>query len=197
MAKQDFPPRVRRLAVIRNVAFGLVVIWFWAALLLSEKPLVIGRTPLVMQGQEMPARILPPDYLDSLDQYGLHQIKLGHPPLIGGGRRTFEAVGETAPRGTPTRLGYSIVETDIIGMPFWYTRNIGPVIYYETKDEFVCAPVTDDYFRQLKIPAPRLDSLHWPWWNHIWGWLYVLALAATGWLAWRVNEGKREALGII
>jgi hypothetical protein len=86
----------------------------------------------------------------------------------------------------------------VLGMPFVYRSQYGPVIYAETDHEFVIAPITDDYLRQMKIRAPGpVDSMSKPWWAYIWGWLFAAGLVGIGWFELGAARRRREALGLI
>jgi len=195
------PPEVKRDLAIRNGALGVLVILLAAVMLLSERPLVIGDRPTVLPGPEISHARLPPDYVGTLDDQGAHVPKLRHRALMAptqpGAAQDRRIDWTTPDPATPVRLGWSIIETDILGMPFWYRKDDGQVIYYETDREYVYGLASEDYFRQAHITAPKLASLWQPWWRATWGWVFVLAFAAVGAFEWQAGGRRREALGML
>lgn len=193
MALKD--PVVARDDTIRSVVLGVIVLAAIGVWMFSERALVIGARSWVMEGA--PLSSTPPNYTRILDEYGVHLPKSQHTPVSMLRARVHlpEAV-EVAPN--VMHFGYSIVETSVFGAPYWARKDDGYVIYYETPYEFVYAPVTDDYLRQVKIPGPKPLSSQWfPWWAHFWGWVFPIALAGWGWFELGAMRRRREAEGLI
>jgi hypothetical protein len=188
-------PIVARDGKIRSAILGVIVLYAVAMLLFTNRAVLIGSRPWIMPGESIPLSQAPAGYLDALDQYGVHSPKLSHGPLY----------PQRAPRVerrplAPDRLhfGYSIIETSILGAPYWYSKDDGNVVYYETLREFVYAPVNEDYMRQIKLPGPMpLSRQSFAWWRHVWGWIFPLGLAGWGWFELGAMRRKRAAEGLI
>ncbi|MDO7842530.1 hypothetical protein [Sphingomonas immobilis] len=195
MALKD--PVVARDDTIRSAILGVIVLAAIGVWMFSERPLFIGARSWVMQGVEVRPGGVSPHYARMVDEYGVHLPKSRHTPvsLLRARVRLPEAV-EAIP--TDMHFGYSIIETSVLGAPYWARKDDGYVIYYETPTEFVYAPVTDDYLARVKIPAPKpVSSMSLPWWEYLWGWLFPLALAGWGWFELGAARRRREAEGII
>lgn len=192
-------PIVARDAKIRSAMIGVIVLYAATLLLFTPRAVLIGSRPWIMPGASIPLSRAPAGYLDALDQYGVHSPKLSHSPLYLWRMPKFGPRIERRPLA-PDRLhfGYAIIETSILGAPYWYSKDDGYVVYYETLREFVYAPVTEDYMRQVKLPGPMpLSRQRFPWWRHVWGWIFPLALAGWGWFELGAMRRKRAAEGFI
>ncbi|MDF0489702.1 hypothetical protein PX554_16330 [Sphingomonas sp. H39-1-10] len=187
MAHAD--PIVARDQHIRSAILGVIVLYAAIVLMVTDRPVVIGSRALVLPGASIPVSAAPKGYVEALDQYGVHLPKQGHAP----------ALAERAPLTVERlRFGYSIVETSILGAPYWYRKDDGYVVYYETLREYVYAPVTDDYMRKVGLPGPKpLSRQSFAWWEHVWGWVFPLALAGWGLFEIGAARRRREAEGLI
>ena len=191
-------PVIKRDETIRSVLLGMLVLGVVAVLLLSDRPLIIGDRAWVMPGDEIPAGKGPANFNRSLDTFGVHIIKARHRPSFAPKTALPAEREQSYELPTTLRFGYSIIETDILGMPFVPRKDFGHVIYMETPTEFIAAPITDDYLKQMKFPADKpLGLLGFPWWNHLWGWLFVIAAIGIGWFELGALRRRREALGMI
>lgn len=198
MAHAD--PIVARDQHIRSAILGVIVLYAAAVLLFTDRAVVIGSRPLVMPGASIPVSAAPKGYVDALDQYGVHSPKLAHSPFYLARKPGIAPPPvERAPIAVERlHFGYSIVETSILGAPYWYSKDDGYVVYYETLREYVYAPVTDDYMRQVKLPGPTpLSRQSFPWRRHVWGWIFPLALAGWGLFELGATRRRREAEGLI
>lgn len=187
MAHAD--PIVARDQSVRSLILGVIVLYAVLVLACTDRAVPIGSRALVMPGVSISVAAAPRGYVDALDQYGVHLPKNGGRPRV----------SERAPLGVERlHFGYSIVETSILGAPYWYASDDGYVIYYETLREYVYAPVTDAYMRQVKLPGPTpLSRQSFAWWRHVWGWIFPLALAGWGLFEIGATRRKREAEGLI
>jgi hypothetical protein len=197
---EDSDPIIARDGILRSVILSVIVLYAAIVLLFSDRPLLIGSKPWIMPGASIKLARAPRGYLEALDQYGVHSPKLRHPPLY---MLRAPVLRPPSPNPIPVEIdtlhfGYSIVETSILGAPYWLGKDDGYVVYYEMPDEFVYAPVTDDYLRQVKLPGPKpLSSQSFAWWAHVWGWVFPLALGGWGWFEIGAMRRRREALGLI
>jgi len=194
-----YDPIVARDGKIRSAILGAIVLYAVAMLVFTDRAVLIGSRPLVMPGESIPLSAAPAGYLDALDQHGVHSPKLSHSPLYLWRMPALAPRVERRPLA-PDRLhfGFSVVETSILGAPYWFSKDDGYVVYYETLREYVYAPVTEDYMRQVKLPGPvPLSRQSFLWWQHVWGWVFPLALAGWGWFELGAMRRKRDAEGII
>ena len=180
-----------RAALLVALVVALTVVGF-----LTHRAGIIGDRSWVIAGDPLPEGVGPPNFRDSIDGFGLHIMKIGHPSMLDQQLRLMKRA-PAAPGPSPLRFGYSILETDILGMPFVPRSEYGHVIYYETPEEFVIAPATDDYLKQIRIPSKPLSAWNFAWWRHLWGWLFVIALLGIAWFELGALRRKREALGLI
>lgn len=96
-------------------------------------------------------------------------------------------------------LGYSYREMSALWMPFAAFEDQGFVMYSGSGDNISIAPVSDiDRAAIIKIAGSDLTkSYSFPIYAHIWGWLFVLALAFVTWLMVKRAEWKRDKAGIM
>ena len=194
----DKHPVVVRDETIRAILVGLFLTAIFVVLFLSNRPLVIGTMPNVVTGMPIPPANARPDASALLDGYALHVPKMRHSALILQrlGLTHDGPVDETAPR--QLSFGYSIVETDILGMPFWFRAYDGYVVYDETPYEFRTLPVLPENLNALRITAAdTLPGWRMPWWSHLWGWLFVLAGGGLGLFQLGAIRRRRGVEGII
>lgn len=200
-------PTIKRDETIRSVLIGVFVLFTACVIALSDRALIIGSRSWVLPGAALPQNVGPPKFAEAIDEYGVHIPKLHHRPLFAVAARTPDADpreptpglenGEsTQPR--PLRFGYSIRELDILGMPFLPSKEYGHVLYYETPYDFAAALATEDYLKQVRIPlAKPLSAWDFPWWQHMWGWLWLISLIGIGLFELGALRRRREALGLI
>jgi hypothetical protein len=129
----------------RGVIVGVILLYAVAVLVFTDRTLPFGSRAMILPGASIPTASAPAGYAEALDQYGVHLPKHGD-----------RAIMQSAPLAPPDRLrfGYSGTETSILGAPYWFGKDDGHVVYYETLREFVYAPVNDDYMRKVGLPGP-------------------------------------------
>ena len=177
----DKHPVVVRDELIRAILVGAFLVAVFITLLLSNRPLIIGNMPNIVAGTSIPQPAARADASAVLDDYAVHVPKLRHAALVlqRFGLARDVPVDEAAPH--PLAFGYSIVETDILGMPFWVRTDQGYVIYDETPYEFRAVPVLPVNIKALGISvADTTPGWQLPWWSHLWGWLFVAAVGGLG-----------------
>ena len=191
-------PVIVRDETIRAVLVGLFLTALFMVLLFSNRPLVIGNMPNVVAGMKIPAANARADASEILDGYAVHVLKLRHPALLWQrlGFARDVAVVQTAPR--PLAFGYSIIETDILGMPFWFRADDGYIVYDETPNEFRTLPVLPQNLKALGITtSDALPTWQMPWWSHLWGWLFILAAVGLGLFQLGAIRRRRIVEGMI
>ena len=190
-------PVIQRDETIRSILLGVFVLVTAITLVLSDRVLFYGTRSKVIPGAIVPKGALPDTFKGTLDDYGVHIPKFARRPLLSIGAAPDQAY-DTLAQATPLHFGYSIREGAAIGLPFTATTEHGHVLYYETPHEYVIAPITDDYLRQVKVPmAKPLDAGDYAYWPHLWGWLFVLALIGIGAFELGAQRRRRDALGMI
>jgi len=190
-------PVIQRDETIRSILLGVFVLVTAITIVLSDRVLFYGSRSKVIAGAALPKGGLPDDFIRTVDNYGVHIPKFARRPLLSIGAPAGPAY-DTLSQATPLRFGYSIREGAAIGMPFAAGTEHGHVLYYETPHEYVIAPITDDYLRQVKVPmAKPLDDGDYSFWPHRWGWLFVLALLGIGAFELGAQRRRRDALGLI
>lgn len=196
MAIKD--PIVRRDDGIRSGVLGVGVLVLVVTIGLSERPLVIGNMPDIIAGES--ATATRPDAVRIIDEYGVHVLKLRHRPLLYGGA-PVAALTEPDPEpnaAQPLRFGYSLIETDILGMPFWVRRDMGPVLFYEQPRDFVAVEANAYNLKSMGVtPKVPVAQQGFAWWGHLWGWLFVASAAGYGLFELGATRRRREAEGMI
>lgn len=190
----DKDPVVRRDEAIRSGLIGTLVVLLVATIGLSERPLIIGNQPYVMAGiAATPTR---PDAQAIMDRFGIHTLKLRRRPLLLLNR---PPPPPPAPAGLPPlRFGYAIVETDVLALPFWFRRDDGNVLFYETPRDYVSVEANAYNLHSMGVtPAVPVERQGFAWWSHLWGWLFVAAAAGIGLFELGAVRRRREAEGMI
>lgn len=189
---------VERDNAIRNGLIGAGILAFALTIGLSERPLLIGNMPYVIPGAKAVATRN--DAAKIIDDYGVHILKLRHPPMLFHG--LVNAIAPIITRqqnGVPAlKFGSSIVETDVLGMPFWVRSDGGTVLFYETPGEYVTVEANAYNLKSMGVtPVIPVEQQRFPWWTHLWGWLPVAAAGAYGLFELGAIRRKREADGMI
>lgn len=96
-------------------------------------------------------------------------------------------------------LGYSVREWSLFGMPFGYFSEFNYVLYTQTARETVMVPLEERGMELLRKEVGRdlSDGFVYPFWRHLWGWLFVAGVALWGWLYHRGVVRRRAELGLI
>ena len=192
--------------IARNILAGVLIVSLIVILMLSDRDWVLSdQYRAVSHVGDVPASVTGPiaDELPEIVRWGgvhvprrYNKAELFYHFLVSVGRvppaNTSDAPG-------PPQLGYSVREWSFLGMPFGYYTEYGHVIYTETRHELVAAQLlpraTEQFHKELgRDPA---QGFFFPFWEHVWGWLFVLGVAAWGWLQFRSMVRAREAAGII
>ncbi|MGH6614253.1 hypothetical protein [Sphingomonas sp.] len=193
MAVND-DPVIRRDAMIRGVLLGILILAIATTMVLSKRSRFIGDQSWVLPGAPIAYRDLPRDYVRVLDDYGIHILKLGRQRTIPAGA-PFPVLGDEKP---PLRFGYSFYEKTVAAMPFIVRKQHGHVIYYENGAEFVVMPLNDEYLQRIGVKTAKpLDDGDFPLWPHMWGWLFVVAIAGVGLFELGAARRRREVTGIM
>lgn len=96
-------------------------------------------------------------------------------------------------------LGHGVREWTFLGMPFAYFTELGPVLYTVSPRETVMAPLGDKGVEllQKELGKDLSEGFIYPFWRHLWGWLFVAGVALWGWLYHRSVLRRRAEEGWI
>jgi hypothetical protein len=102
-------------------------------------------------------------------------------------------------RDNPAKLGYSIKEYVALSMPFFATKDFGYTLYVDNDTMMSFSPLDDDGLKKLRdeVKAPIGEGFTFRWWNHMWGWIPLLALIGIIVLELRRAGIKRRQSGIL
>ena len=191
-------PVVRRDDGIRSALLGIGVMALGLTIGLSERPLIIGNMPDIVTGES--ATATRPDAARIIDEYGVHVLKLRHPPLLLGLAAVVVRDGSDPKKHEtrPLHFGYSLIETDLLGMPFWVRRDLGEVLFYDEAQEFVAVEANDYNLKSMGMtPGTPITEQGFAWWTHLWGWLFVAAAGGYGLFELGATRRRRTAEGMI
>jgi len=184
------------------VASVLVVSLFLIALF-GHRPIVLAQSPAVMH---VGSATIPPelgDMIGVIDEYGVHvplppskaDLALAHWGMLAGFRpQPASYANMTAPA-----VGYSVQEWTFLGLPFGWSKSDGNVLYVSNDWGKLYAPMYPKTWETINKANGRdvTKATIYPFWNHTWGWLFVLALGLVAWLWRRGTARRREDLGLI
>lgn len=96
-------------------------------------------------------------------------------------------------------LGFAVREVSLLGMPLGYWREMGWSLYTQTSRETVALPLEEKGLALLREQTGRdlTDGFIYPFWRHLWGWLFLAGVAAWGVWRHRDQVRRREAEGLI
>lgn len=96
------------------------------------------------------------------------------------------------------RVGYAYRELSILRLPLWASEEAGLVTYFETPLGWQIALMGPEQLRMLEgITGRSYSEYSFPFWKHMWGWLFVLGLIVWYLLHRRADAKWREETGII
>jgi hypothetical protein len=192
--------------MVRNVIAGVLIAALPVILLLSERHWFLSdQHRAVDHVADIPTEGRGP-LLANLDrlvlQQGVHVVREQskaerlYPILVGAG---VLPAGRIDGGNEPLRYGYSVREWSFLGMPFGWYEELGYVVYTRNRMELVMAPLVPEADAELHKEVGRdlRQGFFFPFWAHVWGWLYVALLALWGWLHHRKIVQWREAEGIL
>ena len=111
----------------------------------------------------------------------------------------FQAFG---PDGSPVTLdlGWSYREFSAFWMPFAAWREQGFVFYSQSPDGTmnVALATRNELLAIKQLTSKDYEKdFHYPYWQHYWGWIPVLALLGYVWWLWRRERRRKDAEGIM
>lgn len=162
------------------IAAGVLVLFTLGAILFSGKPVFAFS---LYQVHEI--RTLPDDpRLEDVRRYA-QTAMIPYP----NGRVRDDLAGRQ-----PLKLGWVYYDYGILSMPYWAESGFGPVVYIEGEYGLDLAQLGPSQIGMLEErgggSVPR--DFSFPWYLHVWGWLFPILLLLWLWL-WRREDKKREA----
>ena len=163
------------------IAAGVLVLFVLGSILFSGRPVFAFS---LYQVHEI--RTLPDDpRLEDVRSY----TRVAEIPWSNGRVRD-----DLAGQRQPLKLGWVYYDYGILSMPYWAQSGFGPVVYLEGAYGISFAQLSPSQIGMVEErgsgPIPRDYSF--PWYLHIWGWLFPILLLLWLWL-WRREDRKREA----
>lgn len=179
---------------------AIVLIVFLAAQLLSDRPQVPLKRPWIDHVADLPSSA-------DVDRYTSYAYattamlptgrRLTVPEL---NRQMAELNNPGLRANTPARLGYSITEYVALAMPFFAHEDLGYSLYVDDGGQYMYfAPLGDEGIAKLReeLGTPIGKDYAFRWWNHVWGWIPLLALIGIIVLEVRRARIKRLQSGIL
>lgn len=188
--------------MVRDSLLGMLIIALAGMLLFSDRYWFLANRPVVATAAEVPALPEIEDLVGMIDRAGVH-IPREPGKAEQTWRRFLAAQGRLPPAAftnqTPPRLGYMAREITFLGMPFGYYTEHGWALFTRSDWGTVAMPLSPAGIAMVDKAAGRdlREGFVFPFWNHIWGWVYVAALALWIWLRHRHVVRRREELGLI
>lgn len=96
-------------------------------------------------------------------------------------------------------LGYAYREVGALAMPFAAYGDPGMVLFDGRGRWGPAVPLDGEAEAELTRLAGRslADDYTFPLWRYLWGWLFVVPLAAWYWLQLRAEAARKDAEGIL
>lgn len=169
---------------------GVVVVTMAAAIFLGGRPLLPANTPRV-------------DAIETLsDAPNMKQVRryteYGSGILPYNKREIEIRAKQPADPRPPLRIGWSYREVSFFGLPIWAYEEYGFVTFLEEPMGYKIAILPPPQLELLQeLTGKSYSGRHFPWWKHIWGWVFALGLGAVIFLQLREQARWREEQGII
>lgn len=183
-------------AVLAVIVLGV----FLAAQMLSDRPQMPLKRPWIDHVADLPAGADEGRYRLYVD-YATAMLPTGRRLTVSTIKRAVEeATGPTRDTNTPVRLGYAIKEYVALAMPFFAYKEIGYSLYVDDGGQYMYfAPLGDEGLAKLReeLKTPIGDGFTFRWWNHVWGWIPLLALLGIIVLEVRRARIKRMQSGMM
>lgn len=105
-----------------------------------------------------------------------------------------KASRQEEPRDRPPmpRIGYSYRELSILRVPIWGHADQGIVLFLEMPEGYYFVPLDEAQVRALdRVLGTSYADYRFPFWEHLWGWLFLLGLIV--WTILHLRAGARLA----
>ena len=151
--------------MIRLIALGLIVAAYAAVCFVSPYGFWMRDAPAVAMVAEVPDGAIPPDIAYQLEVKAI-QYRIDRPDL--------------PVQASRVRLGYAFRTFEALKLPFWAYGEKGYVLYADSRKFLQVIPLDDQKLANLNAVAGRdlTAGYKLPWWNYVWGWIFVILIAA-------------------
>jgi len=188
-----------KISEMRDIVMAVVVIALLAALLFSPRYWVAQSRSTISHVADLPKDRELPEFVDMVWLAGVHvahqrskaeqAARLNGP--VADTRFTLE--------DEEPRLGYSVREFSMLGMPFAYWTEGGYALYTRSPSETRLMPLNEAGIAELNEAAGEdlTAGFVYPFWKHLWGWLVVAGVALWALLRHMAILRQRAELGMI
>ena len=188
-------PRRWPQAILAVILIGV----FLAAQLLSDRPQMPLKRPWIDHVADLPAGAGEARYQRFADSGGV--LPTGRRLTVSTLKRAVDEASDPGFRAdAPVRLGYSIKEYVALAMPFFAHEDLGYALYVDDGGQYMYfGPIGDEGLKLLRdeTRTPIGEGFTFRWWNHMWGWIPLLALIGIIVLEIRRARIKRSQSGIL
>lgn len=190
----------------KNVVLGLLVAALIGVLVFSDRPWVLYSRPALAKIADLPAAGQSGDLAGYTIAYGMFVAQPRSKALVAGRTLKTIARGQEALEDHdyghgPAALGYSMREWGILGMPLLAVKELGQVAYVERNDHEGSwqVPLEGDGMDLLtkQIGRDPGAGFIYPYWRHLWGWLFIAGVGLYAWLRMREIRRMRLEQGLI
>jgi hypothetical protein len=178
----------------QRVIAGLMVALIVGALIFSHRPRMMTNRPWVEPVADIPARA----------NFNQLRAYIASNPYVIPKARYSPPLGLTVEPSpsepdAPPRLGYSIREVSLLGMPLLAYREAGFVLYVDDGNQFAMVPLDDDGIKLLESQAgaPLSRNFTFPYWRYGWGLSLFVLIALWGVLQLNARRRYRRESGMI
>lgn len=181
-----------------SIVLGLVLIY---GLLFSGRHMQLADRPVVVHMADIHIPAEMPHLMESITDEGVHVPKAQNWVGFALGQGLMGAPLDTVSGGKMGQpaVGYSVREISFFGMPFGFYTELGDVIYVSNQFETVYGTPLPEVIATLDKANGRevMKGGFFPFWNFLWGWLWVAGLAAGIWIYMKILADKRTEMGLI
>lgn len=197
----------------KNIVLGFTLLMLVLALLFSDRPWVLYSRPALATVETLPASADKAGLSAYTVNYGMFVHRPKSKALVAG--EAAVAISSAIRNGTDGRenmfdhdygmgepaVGYSMREWGIFGMPMLAVKELGLVAYVERNDREGSwqVPLEGEGAALLEkqIGHKPGQGFIYPYWVHVWGWLFLAGAALYLWLRFREIRARRAAEGLI
>ena len=187
-----FDAEEMRRPALQTVLLAAIVMMIGSGILFLGRPVMLSNSPRIDYIADVPvaadrARLI--NYIDAYPYFVPQRASF---------LTRFAAATGGMAQDTPM-LGYSVREVSILGLPLVGYTELGNVVAVADLSGVRATPISDEQLTELDRHAGSKLESGWvfPFWQHSWGWLALVATALVVWLELRFQADRRHALGVI
>jgi hypothetical protein len=170
--------------------FGILVLAMVAAILLGGRPKLPANTPRIHAIEQLP---------DDAKLAKVRRYTEYGSGILPYNRREQQdrAMRDWSDR-QPLRVGYSYREISFFGLPVWAYPEYGLVTFIEVPAGYNMAILRPQQVELLQELTGRdYSDYSFPWWKHLWGWLFPIGFIAAALRLLQEDRRRREAEGVV